>query len=277
MNPVIEEVRGEIILPAAVKRQQALIERSESAVEVAVGRAEAVRVSNHEEATQAAAILKELATQKKNAEASRKELVGPLNAHVKKINGKFKQTTEPLEAAERVLRSKLSDFQAEVERLRQAEEDRLRREAAERERKLREERERVEREAREAREAAEQKAREAEAEARKQAAEAADAQAAEEAARAAEAAAAQLDEAKLAERTLDALPNLPAPVPVVPEARKIEGIQTRKVWDFDVLDPAAVPREFLKVDEVAIRAAVRAGTREIPGVRIEQKTQAAVR
>lgn len=51
---------------------------------------------------------------------------------------------------------------------------------------------------------------------------------------------------------------------------KLKG--ARKVWKFEVLDPAIVPREFLMVDEKAIRAAIAEGARTIPGVNIFQDT-----
>lgn len=51
----------------------------------------------------------------------------------------------------------------------------------------------------------------------------------------------------------------------------------RKVWKFDVLDDDLVPRDYLVVDETAIRKAVAAGVREIPGVRIYQDEQVTIR
>lgn len=50
-----------------------------------------------------------------------------------------------------------------------------------------------------------------------------------------------------------------------------------KVWRFEVTDPTLVPREFLAVDEVAIRKAVMAGSREIAGVRIYQEDKLSIR
>ena len=49
------------------------------------------------------------------------------------------------------------------------------------------------------------------------------------------------------------------------------------VWDFEVIDKSQLPLEFLKVDEVAIRNAIRNGTREIAGVNIFQKPQLSLR
>ena len=51
---------------------------------------------------------------------------------------------------------------------------------------------------------------------------------------------------------------------------------TIKVWKFEVTEAAAVPREYLVVDETLIRKAVQAGAREIPGVRIYEDIQVKV-
>lgn len=65
----------------------------------------------------------------------------------------------------------------------------------------------------------------------------------------------------------------PAPTVEQPEKtlRNDEGkAQTTfsKIWKFEVVDETKVPREFLRVDESAIRRAVAGGAREIEGVRI---------
>jgi hypothetical protein len=46
-------------------------------------------------------------------------------------------------------------------------------------------------------------------------------------------------------------------------------VSSRERWGFSIVDPAAVPRQYLMPDEKAIRAAVAAGVRTIPGVSIE--------
>jgi cell fate (sporulation/competence/biofilm development) regulator YlbF (YheA/YmcA/DUF963 family) len=51
----------------------------------------------------------------------------------------------------------------------------------------------------------------------------------------------------------------------------------RKVWRFEVIDESQVPREYLVVDEKKIRAVVKAGVRSIPGVRIYEDVDVAVR
>lgn len=50
-------------------------------------------------------------------------------------------------------------------------------------------------------------------------------------------------------------------------------VGTSKVWKFEVTNEREVPREYLIVNETAIRRAVSSGLREIPGVRIFQSEQ----
>lgn len=45
----------------------------------------------------------------------------------------------------------------------------------------------------------------------------------------------------------------------------------RSQWTYDVVEPGAIPREYLEVNSAAITKAVRAGVRDIPGVKIYQK------
>lgn len=64
--------------------------------------------------------------------------------------------------------------------------------------------------------------------------------------------------------------------PVMPESPKVTRTNSgtsyiRKEWTFEITEPWNVPREYMKVDEQAIRKAVKAGIREIAGVRIYQK------
>ncbi len=48
-------------------------------------------------------------------------------------------------------------------------------------------------------------------------------------------------------------------------------LSVKKEWTHTTEDPSAVPREYLKVDEVAIGKAVKAGVREIAGVKIFER------
>lgn len=45
----------------------------------------------------------------------------------------------------------------------------------------------------------------------------------------------------------------------------------RMIWTFEVVDINQVPREYLVLDETAVRRAIQSGVREIPGLRIFQK------
>lgn len=70
--------------------------------------------------------------------------------------------------------------------------------------------------------------------------------------------------------------------PAVPAQDKVVRTEAgtasqRKVWKFEVMDPAAVPRAYLLVDEKSIREAVKMGVREIPGVRIYEETETIIR
>ncbi len=88
--------------------------------------------------------------------------------------------------------------------------------------------------------------------------------------RIAEAAAAeQAGRSEEARALLDA-PIFTAPVIAPPAAPKIAGISIRNNWTFLIEDATKIPREFLMVDTVKIRAHVRAWKAEarIPGVRV---------
>lgn len=264
-----------------------------------VAAAEQLEVVSTETAQQAATMLTEISRARKASETARRFLTDPLRKHVEAINARFKEAAEPLDQANAIVRGKLGTYQAEQERIRQAEQERLEAEA-------RAERERQEAEAREAREKAEAEAREAaeraaaaraptmdavgvadltdaqlvdvvlegghaEPEARAELARRREARRAQEQAEAAQRAVVQANEAEQAAAAQ------PLTVARVEQAPKLAGISTQKRWTFEVIDPHAVPREHLTVDEKSIREAVRAGVREIPGVRIYQDAGLAVR
>jgi hypothetical protein len=72
----------------------------------------------------------------------------------------------------------------------------------------------------------------------------------------------------------------PLPIVATPEktTHTASGSTTiRRVWDFEIVDEMAVPREYLAVDERKIGAVVKAGIRNIPGVYIFEKEELAVR
>lgn len=51
----------------------------------------------------------------------------------------------------------------------------------------------------------------------------------------------------------------------------------REDWAWDVADEAKIPRQFLAIDRAAITKAVRAGVREIPGIKIYKRLGVTVR
>lgn len=74
----------------------------------------------------------------------------------------------------------------------------------------------------------------------------------------------------------------PVVLPVIPEpvaAVEQSGISYREVWRFEIVDAAAIPREYLSINEVAIGSAVRTqkGLTNIPGVRAYSEKAAIVR
>ena len=162
--------------------------------------------------------------------------------------------------AERVIKGALTAWTQEQERLRREAEETARRE---RERLEGEERERV---------AAEQRRLQAEAEERRLL----EALAAEQ--RGDVQAAAKLLDAPVVTPPVAPRPVFAPPAAVAP-APKAEGVWYREEWDFEVVEPGRVPREYLRVDEVALRAVVKAlrGKAQIPGVRVFVRTVAAVR
>ena len=82
----------------------------------------------------------------------------------------------------------------------------------------------------------------------------------------------------------DALLEVPvvAPPVVLPtQAPRSEGVSTRKVWKYRIVDPSVIPREWLIPDEKAIGAVVRtrgeAAKGAIPGVEVYSEDSVAVK
>ncbi len=65
--------------------------------------------------------------------------------------------------------------------------------------------------------------------------------------------------------------------PIIPKKESVTRTETgsahgRKIWTFEIIDSNKVPREYLIVSDILIRDAVKAGIREIPGVKIFEKS-----
>lgn len=203
--------------------------------------------------------LQQIKGAQKRLESLRLSITRPMDAAKKAVLDLFRGPEEKLNQAEGCIKRAMIAYSDEQDRIRR-EEQRKAQEVA------RKEREKLEAQAREAERKAQEKA-------------AADRRAAEEAAaagRAAEAAklraSAAATEEKAAAR-VEALAvqasTVVAPV-IHREPPKVAGINTREVWKFEVTDPAAVPREYLSVDESKIRKVVGAlkGDTRIAGVRV---------
>jgi hypothetical protein len=65
-----------------------------------------------------------------------------------------------------------------------------------------------------------------------------------------------------------------APAAVAPQVAQVKGVATRFEWDFRIVDFNKIPREYLMVNEAAIRSVVKAtkGKIDIPGVEAYEKT-----
>jgi len=61
-----------------------------------------------------------------------------------------------------------------------------------------------------------------------------------------------------------------APVVLDRPQSTIGNTRTTKFWTFEVQDLGKVPTEYLEIDTVEVRQAIRNGVREIPGIRIYQ-------
>ncbi len=156
---------------------------------------------------------------RKDIEARRVTLTGPLNNSLSGINAMFKEVSEPLTQADMELRTKVNVYQTH-------------------------ERQRIETERR----------------------------AAAEAARAQDVALPVLDHGAVVNvETGERVESAPTSI------RSFGATATfRDDWTFEVVDSRLVPPEYLMVDEKKVGRVVKAGIREIPGIRIFQKMGIAV-
>lgn len=183
--------------------------------------------------------LKEISQKKKDFKAQRDKYVKPMKDSIKAIDEKLQEPIKLLEKMEMIVRETLNNYLAEVNRREQ---------------------ERIALEKKKAEEEALRKMEELE-KTKTQSGE--------------------YDEVtqKAVERTIDNEQNK-----IVEATTKQEKINlstsvasVSMVWDFEIIDKAQIPLEFLNVDETAIRNAIRAGQREINGVKIFQKPQLSLR
>jgi len=205
-----------------------------------VSAATSVAVSTQEEASKLAELLQRGARANAQLELYRKAIVSPLNQQVKDINALFAKLQDQLENLEMQGKVRIGAWQRQ-------ERDRIERE---RRVKLKEQEE-----AARVRQEALDKAEKAKTEKARQKA---------------------LEEAQAAEkRQVQAELDMPreAPKHIKTDSGSVLG---KRVWKFEVVDAALVPRSFCIPDERAIRVAVNAGTREITGVHIYEDEALAI-
>lgn len=85
---------------------------------------------------------------------------------------------------------------------------------------------------------------------------------------------------ELAQMVIEEAASAPAPVVVLPTmVPKQEGVSARRTWKFRIVNESLIPREFLMVNEVAIRAMVKAqkNMTKIPGVEVYPDDSVSVR
>lgn len=217
----------------------AIVATQEREAQAMLDVAQAYVIDSPEMAAAAAEELGSIKGKAKQLEELRMSMTRPLDEAKRRIMDLFRGPQLKLAAAEETIKKAIGVYQAEERR--KAEEARG---AAEEIARM--ERERLEAEARAAAEAA------------KAAAAAGD----EEAAAAAHVQATVLAaEAEVVQHLAPA---------VVEQPVKLAGVSTRTDWDFEITDEAAIPREFLMIDEKKIRAYVKAMKSEakVAGVRV---------
>lgn len=214
----------------------------------------------------AAAELKNIKGSIAEIETARTKITIPMNASLDEVNAQAKAAKAPFLADELIIKRAMVAYSDEQDRIRDEEQRRANEAAAKERRRL----QAIADEAtRKANEEAAQKRRDAEAAA------AAGRQAEADRLRAS---AARVEE-KAAEKT-ELFENRAAQVvaPIATQAApKVAGVSIPLVWDFEVTDAKAVPREYCDVNESRIRKVVQAmqGNTNIAGVRVFQKKRIA--
>lgn len=206
-----------------------------------------LKVADAETQKSATVSVKEIKTWAKKVEERRKELTAPLRARIEQINSIAEKISSPLTDAEKHCKTELIAYDKvlEVERQKQLK-------AIEEERKKKEQ---------EAAIAAKKAQEQAEA-------------AAMFGSGANETRAALVANAE-AERIKDEAAKEARRETKTIEANRVSGI--REIWKYEILDSSKVPDQFWIIDDISIGKAVRAGAREIAGVRIYSEQTLGVR
>ena len=255
----------------------ALSEPDRALVAALAERGAALIVRDTETYAHAGVLLRDIKSAGKALDDRRKGITTPLDAAKKAVMDLFRAPTEALDRAEATIKRGLADYESEQRRIAEAkaetERRRLREEEAARQKQA--ELERVAREEEERLRLATVKAAADKAEldaalsgsigAEFAAQDAADAVETERKAAEARQREADYQEVVKREEAAKAANRVQAAAPI-----KLAGISYRETWHAEVIDPRAVPREYLIPDAQRISAVVRAtkGTVQIAGVKI---------
>jgi hypothetical protein len=207
-----------------------------------------IAVTDQDGAQNATTVGKQVKSYLKKVEDLKKALTKPLNDEVKRIRDYADKIALPLENAEQHIKKELVKWERHLENVRREE---LARAEAERKRQEEEARAKLEQE-KEANAIAEMFG--------------------------------SADATELAKSNLVAEAEAERAVTEIRKEHKealkeVGGMKvsnTRRPWVFEVEDESKLPREYLMKNDKALRAAVVAGTREIPGVRIYQDVRVAL-
>jgi hypothetical protein len=257
-------------------------------------------VASREAALEAVKNIKALS---KLVTAKRVELVKPHNDFCSDVNAKAGGLTGPLDAMEKEIKLKITKYESAQEAIRVAERQRIENERIAKEKVIEDERRAKELAERQAREKEEARIRtelkavaDAEAKERREAEEMFGAADAAEKAKAAVDLAAQIAkadqdakdrrEAALKQQAIDDARHAREKeerdaqakrAAAALDAEKIKGLKRKWTHEITDLTHGTIPRQYLSLDQTKIRAAIADGVREIPGIRIFQIDELAVR
>jgi hypothetical protein len=211
-----------------------------------VSQAASIVITTQAEYESAVEFTKNIKVLQKEIRATFDPIVDKAHKTHKEAVAQRKKFLDPTENAEKTVKGKIGAYVTEQERLRREEEERLRKLAEKREAEIR-------RKAEEAAKLAAEKLLEGKGEE-----------------------AAELQEK--AKELVEKAETIEAPK-LVTRVDKVQGVSYKEGWDFEIIDPAKVPRHFCIPDEKAIRSYIKStkGLMEIEGVKIIPKKVTSVR
>lgn len=241
----------------------AIVARVRTEASELVAKAKATVVCDEASAEAAITVIDSLTTRAREIEKLYRTLKDPIVKAGKECDAAFRPMLDAIEEANRSMKRSLAAWREQVRQ--------------EQERKEREERQRIEREQRAAEEARIKAEREAMEAARiaKEAEESGNLEdqiAAEELRMESED---RVRETAAAAEVAQAVAPIVAPPPASVASQTMRSasgasVTLRKRWVFEIVDADAVPKDYLMIDEVAIRRAITSGCRAIPGLKIFQ-------